>query len=397
MEEKEKNIENNNVTENDNTKKPKNKKIITIIFAILAFAIGLLVGFGIRKIFSNSNSNSQKEETKQNNEISENLDNNEDTKEESDLFDEPKENPITTEENIKFLNLNVVYVNDTNGTYNIKLAKNSKSLYALYDEDNGKYITDFIYRDGPYSHDGRESIYDVVEKAAKASVIKVNNTDYIYIYVVASGFEDAVGYFVIYNPSNGKTISGNTYAIWYDSPYEKYKEGYYYKDGQFAVMLNLGQPEISEGWYFNTSRTGKPEDIIIFSNNGEFKKEKASDAIHNSDNTFTLYTMGSESEFKNANYSNFRADVFDINGKVIKKYINVVSYVSDYVLVLEGNDLVLYNINGDKNIIEKNASKDYIYEPEMRIENDTLKIYRQNKNNYDAWGSSEEITFEIKK
>ena len=107
--------------------------------------------------------------------------------------------------------------------------------------------------------------------------------------------------------------------------------------------------------------------------------------------------MGSESEFKNANYSNFRADVFDINGKVIKKYINVVSYVSDYVLVLEGNDLVLYNINGDKNIIEKNASKDYIYEPEMRIENDTLKIYRQNKNNYDAWGSSEEITFEIKK
>ena len=295
------------------------------------------------------------------------------------------------------MNLNVVYVNDTNGTYNIKLAKNSKSLYALYDEENGRYITDFIYRDGPYSNDGRESIYDVVEKAAKASVIKVNNTDYIYIYVVASGFEDMIGYFVIYNPSNGKTISGDTYAIWYDSPYVEYKEGYYYKDGQFAVMLNLGQPEISEGWYHDISRTGKPEDIIIFSNNGEFKNEKASDAVHNTNNTFILYTMGSESEFKDANYSNFKVNIYDISGKVIKTYNNVVSYTSDYVLTLEKNDLVLYNIDGSRNVIEKNVSKDYIYRPYMHYDNNILEINRQNKKTYDDWAGGEEIKFEIKK
>ena len=55
MEEEVKKIENDNVTENNNTNKPKNKKMITIIIAILAFAIGLLVGFGIRKIFSSNN------------------------------------------------------------------------------------------------------------------------------------------------------------------------------------------------------------------------------------------------------------------------------------------------------------------------------------------------------
>ena len=386
-------------------RKNKSNKVFVTILVVIAIALAifcaLILGYKL-----GSSEKDKKDEPKEN-EVVENKDNKNNDKLDNN---EGKDNQVTKEEpKITYIDIKTEYVNKTNKKYNMQLAKKeyvhvyqnglseNRVEYAIYDADNKKLITGYDYHDGPYADVNRGVSYDLVEKIANVSVINVNGIDYLYIYVVGSGFEDMGGYFLIYNPNDGNIIKGNTYSI--GSIEEK---SYLYDNGQFAVMLNVGMPEISEGWYKDTVRSDSTvEDLIIFSMDGKFIRKQASDIFINNNKTFSLYTMDSEENFEKADYSKTKVEIYGIDGKIIKTYNNVVSVINDYVLVLENEDLVLYNIiNETKNIIEKNVSKDYIYRPFMSMSNEvsnTIEIERQKKSSYNAWSNGETITYHIDK
>ena len=396
-------IENPIVGENKKCKSNKPFVIIIVVIAMaLTFGCGIMLG---KKLFENKKSNNKKETEVVDNNQNESKDNKPSLDDNNDI--DQSDNNET--QNVSYIDIKTKYVNENNKKYNIQLAKkeydhvyqngNSEKRveYAIYDADNKKLITGYDYRNGPYyDANSKDSSYDAVEKIANASVIRVNNVDYIFIYVVASGFEDAIGYFVIYNPNDGNVIKGDTFAIANND-----EDAYLYDDGQFAVLLNLGGPETSEGWYKDTVRSDKPtNDLIIFSENGKFIRKQASTIKVNSNKTFSLFTMDIEEKYVQADYSNTKVEIYNIKGELINTYKNVVSVMDDYILALDGNDLVMYEINGNKNIIEKNVSKDYIYRPYMYIDSSNeniINIARQKKSTYDAWSNGEIINYQITK
>ena len=368
-------IKNENVQEQENKNCKSNKLFVIVIIVIamaLTFGCGLMLG---KNLFDSKKDNKEK----QNNQ-------------------EQINNTTKEESNFTYVDIRTKYVNKTNRKYDIELKKkkigNEKGhdiySYALYDKTSNYDITDFEYGNGVYYDYTVGGEFGSIEKSCKAYVINVNGNDYIYIYIVASMFEGLDGSFLIYSPDDKSVIKDTTNAI---------GENLFYDDGQFAILLHYGTPEISAGWY-NNYYQGEDKDAVIFSDNGKFTRKKAPYAVANSNNTFTFYMMESENEFENANYSNSKVDIYNVKGDLVKTYKNVVSVMSDYILALDGNNLVIYDVNGNKNIVEKNVSKYYIYNPSMHIAYDNkniIEIIRQKKSSYDGWSGGEKITYQINK
>ncbi len=319
----------------------KKNKLYLIIIIVLSVC---LLGLGIYLICS---ANTKKEPSK--------------TEEQTNNSNIPtnneEEEPV---DNLSYIDVDVTNINTTSD-YNIKLVRNNNMknedgyAYAFYDATNAKMMTDFDYTNQTCGNDCSTD-FGCVEQGIKLYSIQTNNKDYIYgTYKVnnCGGYDNI---YFIYDIEQEKIVEADYGA----SDVTKTSKGSIIID--YVVSGN-------EDCDTNIECLNYPDDHIgyIFVNKG-FNLVTGISAFQNEDNFIIVDRNKSD---------DYTINIYNENGKIEKTINNCVAYNDKYMVLHDGNNLILYDINNNKigNIDshEYNVKK-YYYDRHLKAENNSITI-----------------------
>ncbi len=346
-------------------KRPKKKfgaliAILLIILLALGIALGFLIGKSVFDKEENKKEEKPQEEQKQD----------EPNKEEQPKEDEPKkeDKPQTDEDyEIDYIDLKVKNINSSKD-YKIQLVRKYDKnhheyedgyTYAFYDKTNGRMITDFNYRNvtcgGNICAKEPDEI-GCIEKNIKVFSVKTGPFDYIYGTYDTNVCGGIDSNHFLYNLSNYETKEGMGG-----------RSDVYLRNDRVVIRYSTAGDDICPVQGVEQLECNG-EAGYTFDYGGFFDTIKGKAAFQY-DKLFAIVDY---------NYKvspNFFAisliDEFAVTKDIIR---NCIAYNEKYVAVVEGKDIVIKELNGNKVGVVDSIKYDenYFYGPNLREENGKL-------------------------
>ena len=366
--------------EDNNIKPKKNKKWLIILLSIIIVALVLTI------IFVLINKNSNKEENKKDDKPVE------DKKEEEQKPVEPtEEKPIEEpkkeekKDDVEYIDLNVKNIN-SNKNYNIQLLKKYDKnhgkyedgyTYAFYDKTNDKMLSEFDYVNLTCDIKCTENptAYGCVEKTVKVYSFNSGANDYIYVTYgvnVCGGLESI---YFIYDTSKNRIVL----------------EG---RGGTDKVRL------LDNNIVINYSTAGDDtcgyrgtEVFICSGTTGYIIYNGSKFDIIEGKGTVDLDNQYAVVEYNpNLNSNSFAINIYNGSGETDKVIKNCIAYNDKYIVVFEGDKLIVKDFKDNKvgtvDSVPYDSTK-YDYLPIISEENGKYTLTYSLKTNEVGYSSAE--------
>ena len=336
------------------TPKKGNKKVVKgkslTVFIIVIVVLAMAIAFGCGYVLHDKLDNNKKEEPKQ----------------QEPKKDEPKKDEPTKDENLTYIDKTVENLN-SDKNYEIQLVRKYEKpendnygddgyKYGLYDKKNNKMLIEPKYENitcgNSCQADPNE--FGCLETGMKLFSIKVGNKDYIY------------GTYKV-NLCGGIDSNYFLYDVEANSIYDEGTGGsekLEVNDGNLVISYNTAGDDIcTDQGTAQLSCNGASG--YIFASTGSFNPVVGKGSFKYGNNyAIVKYDV-------NLNPNMFSIELYDSTGNIINTISNCIAFDQNYVVTVNGKELQLLDIDGNKKGTFKATydNSKYYYSPRLEEEN----------------------------